>query len=454
MSSSTAPVPPPGYTPGEVARLNALTDRVVAARRAKAAAEAAEARALADAMAFVEQRRAKVSSTDSTKTDLPIREVAAELAAAVRASDRTIQARLDEAATLVNRFPATLQALATGQIERGHVVAILDAGHRLDDAQIRDEFECAALEVARRESPGRTRPIVRGLAQRLDPISLGERHVAAMRDRGVWVRDGDDGMSELCTLQPTAIAHGILDRLTQQAKTVIDARTTAADAASPSPDTALAGADTTAPEPDARSLGQVRADVLADVLLTGHATAAISDASIPVGEAIVAHVQVTIPAATLTGDGVEPAELAGRGPIDPVGARRLAATAPIWLRLFTDPATGCTTAVDQYRAPLSLRRLLAARDEHCRFPGCRQPVRRCDLDHTVAREHGGPTEVENLAHLCRRHHVLKHNTAWRVRQRPGGILEWTSPTGRVHPDLPARTVAFTSVTPPEPPPPF
>jgi hypothetical protein len=100
------------------------------------------------------------------------------------------------------------------------------------------------------------------------------------------------------------------------------------------------------------------------------------------------------------------------------------------------------------------------RDEHCRFPGCRIPTRRCDIDHTIAAEHDGPTELTNLAHLCRRHHTLKHHSAWRVRQTPDGVLHWTSPTGRSYPDLPARTLTFTSATepPPEPdpgpPPPF
>ncbi|WP_292874095.1 HNH endonuclease signature motif containing protein, partial [Microbacterium sp.] len=95
------------------------------------------------------------------------------------------------------------------------------------------------------------------------------------------------------------------------------------------------------------------------------------------------------------------------------------------------------------------------RDKHCRFPGCRQPTWRCDIDHTKDAAHGGETRICNLAHLCRRHHILKHHTAWRVRQLADGVLEWTSPTGRIYRDIPTPPVTFTpSADPPgtEPPP--
>ncbi|WP_375294199.1 hypothetical protein [Microbacterium sp.] len=49
---------------------------------------------------------------------------------------------------------------------------------------------------------------------------------------------------------------------------------------------------------------------------------------------------------------------------------------------------------------------------------------------------GGPTATHNLSELCRRHHVLKHHSPWHVEARPGGVLAWTSPTGRVHIDRP------------------
>jgi hypothetical protein len=69
-------------------------------------------------------------------------------------------------------------------------------------------------------------------------------------------------------------------------------------------------------------------------------------------------------------------------------------------------------------------------------------VWRCDVDHTVDHQHGGPTDVCNLAHLCRRHHSLKHETSWQVEQLDGGVLVWTSPLGRTYTDEPAPGLRF------------
>jgi hypothetical protein len=70
------------------------------------------------------------------------------------------------------------------------------------------------------------------------------------------------------------------------------------------------------------------------------------------------------------------------------------------------------------------------------------PVRLCDVDHTVDAALGGETSIRNLAHLCRRHHTLKHATDWSVRQLEGGVLEWRSPGGRVFTDVARPVVGF------------
>jgi hypothetical protein len=48
-----------------------------------------------------------------------------------------------------------------------------------------------------------------------------------------------------------------------------------------------------------------------------------------------------------------------------------------------------------------------ARDPHCRFPGCSIAAVFCDLDH-VRPFPAGPTHLDNLICLCRRHHRLHH----------------------------------------------
>jgi hypothetical protein len=52
-----------------------------------------------------------------------------------------------------------------------------------------------------------------------------------------------------------------------------------------------------------------------------------------------------------------------------------------------------------------------------------------DLDHTVPWPQG-PTDVGNLAVLCRRHHRLKHSPGWEVRLDPDGHMTWITPGGR------------------------
>ncbi|WEK12701.1 MAG: DUF222 domain-containing protein [Candidatus Microbacterium phytovorans] len=412
-------------------RIETLLHALADARRDAAAAQAREVALLAEAVEIADAM-AQDAGGPASAADLPIRSLAAQIGAAARMSDRTVQKHMSDAVVLVEKFPATFAAWACGDISRGHVRVVVDAGAALDDDAARAVYEDATLEIARRETPGRLKPAARLLAARLHPVPLQERHTAAATKREVWVRDLDDGMAELIAILPAAIAHGIRDRLDQYARRVVDARDT-----TDSRTTDSRAADT-------RRVSEVRADVFADLLLTGHATPDVSNDAIPAGEAIIARVQVTVPVLTAVGADDTPAELIGKGPIDTATALRLAGTATGWDRVLTHPATGTVLAVDRYRPNDHLKRTLRVRDEHCRFPGCRMPTGRSDIDHTIAREHDGPTELTNLAHLCRRHHMLKHHSAWRVRQTPDGILHWTSPTGRHYPDHPARTLTFTT----------
>ncbi|MGV2982258.1 HNH endonuclease signature motif containing protein, partial [Microbacterium sp. AGC85] len=132
------------------------------------------------------------------------------------------------------------------------------------------------------------------------------------------------------------------------------------------------------------------------------------------------------------------------GPVDPATARILVGNAPGFDRVFTHPASGMVLGVDRYRPSSEMRRYLRARDRRCRFPGCRLVARLCDDDHTIDHAHGGATTVANLADFCRRHHVTKHQTPWKVRQLGGGVLEWTSPTGRIYVDRPPGVATYVT----------
>jgi len=132
----------------------------------------------------------------------------------------------------------------------------------------------------------------------------------------------------------------------------------------------------------------------------------------------------------------------GYGPCDTTTVRLLAKQAKGWVRVFTDPVTGTPHTVDRYRPSNRQALFLGIRDEHCRFPGCRRPARKCDIDHTIPYSEGGATCLCNLEHLCERHHTVKHHTDWEVVQLPGGVLRFIAPTRRVHTTRPPGAVRF------------
>jgi hypothetical protein len=83
-----------------------------------------------------------------------------------------------------------------------------------------------------------------------------------------------------------------------------------------------------------------------------------------------------------------------------------------------------------YQIPATMARWVRQRDVTCRFPGCRQPARRCDIDHARAWP-AGPTQPANLLCLCRRHHRLKQTRRWHVQLQPNGTAVWVGPTGQI-----------------------
>jgi hypothetical protein len=70
--------------------------------------------------------------------------------------------------------------------------------------------------------------------------------------------------------------------------------------------------------------------------------------------------------------------------------------------------------------PAPLRRAIAHRDRHCRFPGCDRPAAWADGHHLRHWIDGGPTALWNVWLLCRRHHRLVHEGGWRLERDPDG----------------------------------
>ena len=430
------------FSEAQTAELTSIVAAVQQADAALAAAEAARIRALARAGELARELAAGKPSR-VREHDMALRSIAATIGVPTRVSDRSMQRQIGDAERLAERYPGTLEARAQGEITRQHVYAIQDAAADLPDEAI-PAFEAEALDRCRRDTVGRVKAELEILAQRMHPRSFVERHASARERRDITTRALPDGMSSLLLVAPTPVIAGIDDRMNQMATVVIDVRNAAkAAVGSPAGDDARIPADILAS--DIRTRAQIRADIAADILLTGSPFAdptVTGDGPGTLG-AIRAKIQVVVPALSLLkpeGDEnghAEPADLVGYSPIDAETARAIAEACDTWWeRLVTHPVTGQVLHTNGYQRTAAIDRHLRARDRHCRFPGCRLPAIRCEVDHTIDHALGGKTDVCNLAHLCQRHHSMKQFAGWKVRQLEGGILEWTSPVGTTYTDYP------------------
>jgi hypothetical protein len=81
-----------------------------------------------------------------------------------------------------------------------------------------------------------------------------------------------------------------------------------------------------------------------------------------------------------------------------------------------------------YEIPDRIREQIILRDHTCVFPWCTRAARRGDIDHITAWKHG-PTSTRNLAALCRTHHRLKTFGGWTYSMIEPGTFLWRSPHG-------------------------
>jgi hypothetical protein len=417
------------------AALAQVVDALVASEAELAALEAARAMQFAAAMRIALARGAHKPKT-YTETEMHLRSIAAEIATALHWHDRTVQARMGEALLLVEQYPTTVDALSAGRISARHAAAIRIAGCGIDDPDDRAAYERIVLERAERDTPARTEAFARIVAEEFRPTSITERFEEAQQSRRVWVQEDGDGMGTLGVFDSVTKVRAMYDRLTRQARAIRQVAAPAEDA----------------DVDDRRTTDQTRADLVCDLILTGQPAIDPTGEALPGGlGAIRASVSVTVPALTAAGVSDRGASIDGLAPIDADTARRLMAGAAGWDRILTHPITGAVLAVDRYRAGPVIERFLAARDVHCRFPGCRRAARACDHDHNLDYARGGATSTRNMACLCKRHHTLKTETEWTAAQLADGTIRWTTPLGRTTDERPERHVAFR----PDPdPPPF
>lgn len=102
----------------------------------------------------------------------------------------------------------------------------------------------------------------------------------------------------------------------------------------------------------------------------------------------------------------------------------------VW-RVITFNAAGKPLDVGraQRLATEAQRRALRLRDRRCVFPGCGAPIDWTEVHHVHPWNEGGPTNIDQLVCLCRRHHGLVHSKGWSMDRRDDNTWCFTTPTG-------------------------
>ncbi|MEE2570632.1 DUF222 domain-containing protein [Pseudarthrobacter sp. J64] len=361
--------------------------------------------------------RAAVVYADSARAaappDAPVQalemSVAAEIGSLLALGGRAAGAFLAASHAVTGTLPLTMAGLRDGSLTWQHAMVLVDETASLDPggaAALEAHFldpnaQDAAKGCAAGEMPAhRFKAKARIWRERHHRESLESRHARSVEERRVEFQPDRDGMAWISAYLPADQAAAIWNRLTAVAR-------------------GLQG-----PE-EARTLTQLRADLYGSWLHGGGVTEGTSPR---------AQVLVTVPVFSLMGVTGEAALLDGYGPIPPSMARQLVANgASSFHRVLVDPRDGAPLEIGRtsYRLTKAMRNWLRLRDGKCPFPGCSNQSLDNEADHLLAWDRGGTTGVSNLGQPCRKHHRLRHSSAWKptpaTRNEPPG---WISPSGR------------------------
>ena len=310
-------------------------------------------------------------------------------------------------ARALGALPRLAAALARGEVSYSKVRALTRVAT--------PETEARLLAVARAGTAAHVERIVRAW-RRVDARVEAEDATVRHRRRSLQVYPDDDGTFVVRgRLEPEVGA--LLVRALEAAGERLYARARAAAAAG---------------ETDPPTHGQRQADALALVAETALAHGLDPGA----GESERYQVVVHVDAAVLA-DPAQPGQAAledGVG-VSAETSRRLACDATRVVMRHAGDGQALDVGRRTRAIPPVIMRALQARDHGCRFPGC--TVRHAQGHHLHHWANGGPTRLDNLVLLCRRHHRAVHEEGYAVERAPDGTLRFSTPAGRPIPEVPA-----------------
>jgi Domain of unknown function (DUF222)/HNH endonuclease len=323
----------------------------------------------------------------------------------------------------------TATALAEGAISPAHAQVLADGTQDLP-AHVAAEAEPVLVEAARRLDPPRLRRVIGHLRLVADPEGAEAQAERRHQQQGLWLASTWEGMVAVNGLLDPEAGQTLLAALEPLA------RPTNAD--------------------DERSGGQRRADALTEL-----ARRNLEGGQLPQAGGVRPQLLVTVDLdSLLSHPGGLGGEAGGPWPLDPETCRRLACDAAVTRVLVTrhrthhhdDPgdegglAGWLQTAATRLpptlggapTQPLEVgrtsrvvtaaqRAALVVRDGGCVVAGCHRPPAWCEAHHLRHWLHGGPTDLANLALLCRAHHRAVHEGGWQLTRDPDGRLAATPP---------------------------
>jgi Domain of unknown function (DUF222) len=284
-------------------------------------------------------------------------------------------------------YPAIGAAMLAGDINHDHARVIIGCLLKLP-SEWKDAAEAELLEFARANDPGMLGALCRELRVRSGADE--DADAAAQRrydDRWVTLSSTIDGMTSI---------QGMLDP--ESAATI---------------NAAIAPLLVPTVEDD-RTAAQRRADALTELarLAMRHGGLPDHGGERPQITALIPYDQLF---GQLTNSDPSTATINGQ-PVTPATIRRLACDAnliPAVLGSANEVLDLGRSTPTWNRAQRRARRIT---DKGCVWPGCHTDLARCQIHHLDHVEHGGPTDLNNGAHLCTFHHWLVHHKNWTIRR--------------------------------------
>ena len=316
--------------------------------------------------------------------------------------------RMLRSAEKAREHGAVLDALSEGDINAAQAETLSDA--RVPDP-VRAELVAAA---AGEDTDATRRRVQRAEAEHSVETSI-ERFERQRAARGAgWQRDHEGMLRLWAKFDPDTGAHieAALEALGREYwiddKAVRNGRRTPAQRDSDVLAYALAG------------LTYTDADTAAVRRLRARSDNVLDDRCDPSRQLPPAQVSVLIGLDALRGHTDEMGLTDAGVELPPQIVRRLACDAEIIPMILGSQGGPADAGRCRRTVSLRLRRLLVARDRHCRWPGCHEPPSRCDAHHIWHWIDGGPTDLDNLVLLCHRHHHFLHQHGYKMVPQPDG----------------------------------